>query len=88
MNFEKFKIWHLRFNSDSVETWNKREYTEYINAMHENIKFHEWALKDKSSKYNFALDSFCCLTMADNVFDSLDEKGEIKHDDHDVVINK
>lgn len=26
--------------------------------------------------------------MADNVFDSLDEKGEIKHDDHDVVINK
>ncbi len=39
-------------------------------------------------KYRKENKSFCCEQMANKVEESLDSKGEIKHDDVDVVVNK
>ncbi|MCB0747094.1 MAG: hypothetical protein KDC90_06460 [Ignavibacteriae bacterium] len=90
MTFENFKILHEKFTSDSNGNvkWNDPEYNEYIDEIHGNKEFYEWSLKEKFLKNNFETESFCCLEMADKIFDSLDKNKKIKYGDVDVVINK
>ena len=90
MTFEDFKILHKKFTSDSNGSvkWNDADYNKYIDEIHDNTEFYEWTLKEKFLKNNFKTESICCLQMADKIFDSLDEKGQIKYGEVDVVINK
>jgi hypothetical protein len=90
MNFEDFKKLHSTFSKLGM-TYQEMEslgYERYIDEMHSNIEFYRWTIKDKLEKQGFEYESYCCLELAKRVFDSLDEQGEIKYDDPDVVINK
>ncbi|RLD29804.1 MAG: hypothetical protein DRI75_02120 [Bacteroidetes bacterium] len=42
----------------------------------------------KLEEEKFNHQEFCCLTMADNLFESRDSNGQIKYDNVDVIINK
>ena len=90
MELEKFKDLHARFfgNSLSEDVINSEEYEAYSDAIHENEICYNWATAEKLKSKGFAFEHFCCLMMADKVYQSLDDEGEIKYDDADVIINK
>ncbi|NIK93271.1 hypothetical protein GZ212_14005 [Mangrovimonas sp. CR14] len=90
MTFEDFKILHQKFTSDlnANVKWNDPNYIRYIEEINDNIEFQEWTLEEKFRKNKFDSESICCLKMADQIFESLDKKGNIKYGDVDVVINK
>ena len=85
-----YPILHYRFSKLPLprEEWETNEYEQYINALHSNQDFYEWTLIEKFKDNDFDYGNFCCLEMAEKIFDSLDENGQIKHDDMDVVVNK
>jgi hypothetical protein len=88
MDFKRFKVLHNKY---SVSDWNgldMSDFSEYTEAMQENKEFHVWAIKSHLEAAGFDYNNFCCITMANNVFLSYNENGEIDIENHDVVINK
>lgn len=90
MKFEEFKILHNRFSNFplSRKETDSEDYEQYIEALNSNKELYEWTLKKKFEEAEFEYKTYCCMQMADSVYDSLNEKGEIKYDDVDVVMNK
>ncbi len=90
MTLEEFKILHNRFSNLPLpkEVWQSDEYELYIELLNENNEFFEWTLTEKFKKSEFDYSEFCCLKMADKVFESVDKKGEIELNNVDVVIRK
>lgn len=90
MELEKFKELHARFFGKDLpeEEVQSEEYEAYSNAIHEDEACYNWATAEKLQSHGFAYESYCCLMLADKVFESLDEEGEIRYDDPEVIINK
>lgn len=90
MDFESFKQLHIRFNEalEKGKFLHEEDQEAYFEALESNPKYSDWVLKQTMEEEGFDYSSFCCLTMAYNVSQSLDESGEILHDDVDVIINK
>lgn len=90
MKLEIFKKLHHKFSKLPLpkELWQTDEYEKYIEALHSSKDLYEWTLVDKFTRYGFIYNKYCCLIMADKVFDSRDSKGETKYGDPDVIIHK
>ncbi|MCC9168346.1 DUF6980 family protein [Pontibacter harenae] len=90
MELERFKELHTRFFGKELpeEVVQSEEYEAYADAIHEDETCYNWATAEKLKGKGFNYENYCCLMMADKVFQSLDEEGEIKYGDVDVVINK
>ncbi|NNK27790.1 MAG: hypothetical protein HKP06_06065 [Flavobacteriaceae bacterium] len=90
MTLDQFKILHKKYSVLPLakEVWDTPEYEVYINALHENKSFQEWTLKEKFSQSEFDYSEFCCLIMADKIWESIDKNGEIKHGNVDVIMRK
>ncbi|MEQ6124647.1 hypothetical protein AAON49_10630 [Pseudotenacibaculum sp. MALMAid0570] len=90
MTFEEFKKLYDKYNDfDYTKSkWNGEEHEAYVDAMYDNNEFYEWKLIQGFEKKKFPYKDFCCVTMAQRIHESLDDEGEIKHDDYDVVMNK
>ncbi|SIT94923.1 DUF6980 family protein [Pontibacter indicus] len=90
MELEKFKELHARFFGKELpeEVLQSEEYEAYEEAIHEDEACYNWAITDKFSSKGFDYQSYCCLMMADKVYESLDADGEIRYNDPEVVINK
>jgi hypothetical protein len=90
MELEKFKELHARFFGKelSQEIVDSEEYEAYVDAIHEDEVCYNWATAEKLKIQGFDYVNYCCMMMADKVFESLDEEGEIKYDDPTVVMNK
>ena len=90
MKFEEFKVLHTKFRNPDLpaEIWQSEEYSNYIDAMHNSKEFQDWVLIEKFKTENFDYSKFCCLNMADRIFESFDCNGEFKLDDVDVVMRK
>ena len=89
MTFEEFKALHHKYYGVKSEVdYSSEEYESYIDARYEHKEFHEWALVQSLKEKNFPYKDFCCVDMAQRIYESLDEKGEIEYDDVDVVMNK
>jgi hypothetical protein len=90
MELERFKTLHARFFGKELpeEVLQSEEYEAYADAIHEDEACYNWATTEKLTSVGFDYESYCCMMMADKVFESLDEEGEIKYDDPEVVINK
>ncbi|WP_242920756.1 DUF6980 family protein [Pontibacter liquoris] len=90
MELEKFKELHARFFGKELPeaVTASEEYDAYIEAIHDDEACYNWATAEKLKAKGFDFESYCCLMLADKVYQSLDEEGEIKYDDPDVIINK
>ena len=90
MELEKFKELHARFFGKELpeEVTASEEYEAYVEAIHEDEACYNWATAEKLKAKVFDYESYCCLMLADKVYQSLDEDGEIKYDDPEVIINK
>jgi hypothetical protein len=90
MELEKFKELHGRFFGKELpeEVTASEEYEAYVDAIHEDEACYNWATAEKLKAQGFDYESYCCLMLADKVYQSLDEDGEIKYDDPEVIINK
>lgn len=90
MDLNKFKELHARFFGKELpeEVLQSDEYEAYSDAIHENEDCYNWATAEKLQAEGFDYKSYCCLMMADNVYSSLNEEGEIRGDDPSVIINK
>lgn len=90
MELEKFKEFHARFIGKqlSEEEMASEEYEAYSDAIHEDEACYTWATAEKLKSKGFDYESYCCMMLADKVYQSLDEEGETKYGDADVVINK
>ncbi|AKD02449.1 hypothetical protein POKO110462_16570 [Pontibacter korlensis] len=90
MELEQFKELHARFFGKELpeEVTASEEYEAYIDAIHENEECYNWATAEKLKASGFDYEGYCCMMMADKVHESLDEDGEVKYDDPDVIINK
>ncbi|MEJ8804515.1 DUF6980 family protein [Pontibacter sp. H249] len=90
MELEKFKGLHVRFFGKELpeEVTASEEYEAYVDAIHEDEACYNWATAEKLKSKGFDYESFCCMMMADKVYGSLDEDGEIKYDEPEVIINK
>jgi hypothetical protein len=90
MSLEEFKLLHRKFENidDSKQGLRTGEYREYVDLIYENQEFHNWVLKCDLEKKGFNDKDYCCLVMANNISESLDENQEIKQHDHDVIMNK
>ncbi len=90
MELEKFKELHYKFSGKKLpqEVLESEEYEVYEEAIHEDEACYNWATAEKLKAQGFDYQSYCCMMMADKVSESLDEEGEIKYDDPEVIINK
>ena len=90
MTFEEFKILHRNFSKPSLQrdVYDADAHETYIEAFQENAEFSNWVLIQEMEKDGFDYSSYCCVTMAHHIYDSIDDDGEIKYDDHDIIINK
>lgn len=90
MELEKFKNLHTRFFGQQLpqEVLDSEEYEAYLDAIHEDEACYNWATAEKLKAKGFAYEGYCCLMMADKVYQSLDEDGETKYNDPEVIINK
>ena len=90
MTFEEFKILHNRFSKLPLpkEVWQSSEYEQYAEHLTNNSEFYEWTLTEKFKKAQFDFSEFCCLKMADKIFDGIDKNGEIDYDNVDVIMRK
>ncbi|MDX5435811.1 MAG: hypothetical protein LPK03_01370 [Pontibacter sp.] len=90
MELEKFKKLYARFSGKELPeaVLNSEEYEAYAEAIHEDEACYNWAIAEKLKSRGFNSEGYCCMMMADKVFESLDEDGEIKYDDPEVIINK
>ncbi|WP_347157085.1 DUF6980 family protein [Pontibacter chitinilyticus] len=90
MELEKFKVLHARFSEKHLtkEVVQSEEYEAYVDAIHEDEACYNWATAEKLKSNGFDYESYCCLMLADQVFQSLDETGETKYGNVDVIINK
>lgn len=90
MELERFKELHSRFSGKklSEEVVQSEEYDAYIDAIHEDEACYNWATAEKLKSAGFDYENYCCMMMADKVYQSQDDGGEIKYDDPDVIINK
>ena len=90
MELEKFKELHYKFFGKELpqEVLESEAYEAYIDAIHEDETCYNWATAEKLKGKGFDYESYCCMMMADKVYQSLDEAGEIKYGDSDVIINK
>ncbi|MCP2045587.1 hypothetical protein [Pontibacter sp. HSC-36F09] len=90
MELERFKELHTRFFGKELpeEVLQSEEYEAYEAAIHENEACYNWAIVEKLRSKGFDSQNYCCLMMADKVYESLDSEGDIKYDDPEVIINK
>ncbi|MEP1150510.1 MAG: hypothetical protein ABJH08_02175 [Balneola sp.] len=90
MKFDRFKELHEKYDLVHPQTKEQdtEEFENYLDAFYENKLFSNWVLERKLEDAGFDYSYFCCLTMANHVFNSFDEDGEIKNSDADVIINK
>lgn len=90
MTLEEFKILHYKFSKLPLprKVWDTPEHELYIEAVHNNKEFHDWTLVDKFKKTGFDYSEFCCLNLAEKVFDSVDERGELDLDNVNVIMRK
>lgn len=90
MDLERFKELHTRFFGKhlSQEVLDSAEFEAYMDAQYEDEACYNWATAEKLKAKGFDYENYCCLMMADKVYDSLDEDGEVRHDDPEVIINK
>ena len=90
MELEKFKVLHARFFGKDLpeEVMQSEEYEAYVDAIHEDEVCYNWATAKKLKDKGFDHENYCCLMMADKVYQSLDEDGEIRYGDVEVIINK
>lgn len=90
MDFKEFKILHKRFTEalNSGNTAEFEEYDDYLDARYENDDFSNWVIEQGLKEKNFDYSSFCCIVMAYHIAGSLDDSGNIKYDDTDVIMHK
>ena len=90
MTLEEFKKLHSKFSKLPLpkEVWQSSEYEHYVEILNGNKEFFEWTLTEKFKKSGFEYSEFCCLTMADRIFDEINDNGEIEFGGVDVVIRK
>lgn len=90
MELERFKILHERFSRMDLsgEERESEDYEAYTDAIHEDEACYNWATAEKLKSKGFDYASYCCMMLADKVYESLDEDGETKYDDPEVIINK
>jgi hypothetical protein len=90
MKLEEFKKLHNKYSKLPLpkEVWDTPEYEVYANALNDNKSFYEWTLKEKLTQSEFEYKKYCCLKMADNIFESYDKNGNIEYDNPDVIINE
>ncbi|QCR24385.1 hypothetical protein [Pontibacter sp. SGAir0037] len=90
MDLERFKQLHAYFSQQDLPEGAREteEYEAYTDAIHENEECYNWATAEKLKSKGFDYESYCCLMMADNVYSSLDDAGEIRYGDPSVIINK
>ncbi|WP_276499830.1 DUF6980 family protein [Pontibacter litorisediminis] len=90
MELDRFKELHARFFGKELpeEVTATEEYEAYVDAIHEDEACYNWATAEKLETKGFDYEGYCCLMMADKVYQSLDEDGEIRYGDPDVIINK
>lgn len=89
MDFEQFKSLHTKFKK-AIESGRLLPETEqefYQNAL-EVPEFYEWTLSQYLEEVNFDYSDYCCVTLAYHISKSLNDSGEIQHEDFDVIINK
>jgi hypothetical protein len=80
MELEKFKELHAKFFGKELpqEVLDSEAYEVYTDALYENEACYNWVIAEKLQAKGFDYESYCCIMMADKVFESLDEDGEIK----------
>jgi hypothetical protein len=90
MELERFKELHTRFFGKHLpeEVIQSEEYETYSDALHEDEACYNWVTAEKLKSKGFDYDNYCCLMLADKIFESLDEDGETRYDDPEIVINK
>ncbi|MFB9863028.1 DUF6980 family protein [Rufibacter immobilis] len=90
MEFDEFKNLHNKFSGALLteELLNSLEYERYSNTLDENKEFYHWTLKFELEKASFNYENYCCPEMAYRIHESLDDEGEIDHDNLDAVIHK
>ncbi|WP_018479867.1 DUF6980 family protein [Pontibacter roseus] len=90
MELERFKELHARFFGKELpeEVLASEEYEAYSEAIHEDEACYTWATAEKLKSKGFDYGNYCCLMLADKVYESLDEDGEIRYGNPEVVINK
>lgn len=90
MTIDEFKILHSKFSKFPlpIEVWQSEEYKKYQEALYENQDFQDWILIQKFEHAGFNYTKFCCLEMSDKIFESKDDKGNIKYGNVDVIINQ
>ncbi|WP_157593708.1 DUF6980 family protein [Pontibacter actiniarum] len=90
MELDKFKELHARFSGEELpeEVMASEEYEAYVDAVHEDEACYNWATAEKLKSQGFDYERYCCMMLADKVFQSLDEEGETRYGDPEVIINK
>ncbi|MDF4223555.1 hypothetical protein PXC01_18305 [Maribacter sp. M208] len=90
MTLEEFKLLHYRFSKLPLpkEVWESEEYGLYTDLLHDNKDFFNWTLMDKFEKSGFESSKYCCLEMADKIYEGLDEKGKTEYGNVDIVMRK
>ena len=90
MELELFKELHTRFFGKELpeDVLQSEEYEAYEEAIHEDEACYNWATAEKLKAKGFDYEGYCCMMMADKVYESLDEEGEIRYGDPEVIINK
>ena len=90
MELGKFKELYARFYGKDLpqEVVDSEEFEAYMDAWHEDEACYNWATAEKLKAAGFDYESYCCMMMADKIHEGLDEEGEPRQDDPEVIINK
>ncbi len=88
MEFEKFKELHHKYSNSDWSNIDSNDFSSYAEAIQQNKEFHEWAVKTDLDKAGFNYSEYCCLMMANQVYLSYNENGDLENANSDVIINK
>lgn len=90
MELDNFKELHIRFFGKDLpeEVLDSADYAAYVEAIHEDEACYNWATAEKLKSKGFDYESYCCMMLADKVYESLDADGEARLGDPEVIINK
>lgn len=88
MDLNRFKKLHDKYSASDWNNLDMSDFSEYTEAMQENKEFQNWAVKSNLETAGFDYSNYCCITMANHIFLSYDDNGEIDYGNHDVIMHK
>ncbi|GAA4280288.1 DUF6980 family protein [Gaetbulibacter aestuarii] len=90
MDFDEFKKLYARFSAPDTLNYSTgtADYERYVEAFYDNKTFYEWMLQQELTKAGFNYSEYCCVTMAQHVFEGLKKDGSMDLYNADVVMRR